>query len=321
MDLVYIYFGILITILICSVGGIIYLLRALHKKQQLDLTEKNKYEQDLAFLQQRKNTLDDEIKVGEDRVKKTHDEFQQLMARRTDEINEFYETNKQRRMAQLDADISQQEAAAKQLLDVRLKKYEDDCNDAIRTCVEQIEGIQAEAALKQEQFNSLTEPMRLYEMEQQQKLFYTVQIPVDYRDDISYLLTTVAQQVRHKDIISKLVWAEYIKPAMDDTCRRVGIEDKSGIYKITNIDSGKCYIGKSTNVKKRIQDHFKSSVGITSIADQAVHHAMLEEGLWNWAVEVVIYCDKEKLNEMEKYYIEFFKANEFGYNKNSGGGG
>jgi len=63
------------------------------------------------------------------------------------------------------------------------------------------------------------------------------------------------------------VWAEYVKPYMDDTFKRVGIEDKPGIYKITNINTGKPYIGKSTNIKKRLQDHFKSAVGIQSIAD------------------------------------------------------
>ena len=300
-------------------GIIVFLIVKLCQKIKFDNEALEKYYNEIGALQQEGEILKQRNADCREQITKAQEDYQQLIMRQTAEIDGFYETTKQRRMAQLDADISQQEATAKQLLDVRLKKYEDDCNDAIKTCVEQIEGIQAEAALKQEQFSSLTEPMRLYEMEQQQKLFYTVQIPVDYRDDISYLLTTVAQQVRHKDIISKLVWAEYIKPAMDDTCRRVGIEDKSGIYKITNIDSGKCYIGKSTNVKKRIQDHFKSSVGITSIADQAVHHAMLEEGLWNWAVEVIIYCDKDKLNEMEKYYIDFFKAQEYGYNKTGGG--
>ena len=106
---------------------------------------------------------------------------------------------------------------------------------------------------------------------------------------------------------------------MDDTFKRVGIEDKPGIYKITNINTGKPYIGKSTNIKKRLQDHFKSAVGIQSIADQAVHHALLKEGLWNWSIEYIIYCDKDQLGELEKYYINFFKTQEFGYNRRDGG--
>ena len=30
---------------------------------------------------------------------------------------------------------------------------------------------------------------------------------------------------------------------------------KSGIYKITNKIDGKCYIGQSSNIKKRFKDH------------------------------------------------------------------
>ena len=92
-----------------------------------------------------------------------------------------------------------------------------------------------------------------------------------------------------------------------------------GIYKLTNLDSGKAYIGKSTNVKKRITDHFKAAIGINNIAWQAVHDEILKTGFWNWSIEVIIYCDQKDLNDLEKYYIEFFKTQEFGYNKTQGG--
>jgi len=144
-------------------------------------------------------------------------------------------------------------------------------------------------------------------------------LPEEYRDDIEFLLTTVAAKVQHPDIISKLVWAEYVKPYLDDTFKRIEIKAEPGIYKLTNLDSGKAYVGKSTDVKKRIADHFKSAVGCKAIADQAVHHEILKTGFWNWSIEVITYCDKEKLSELEKYYIEFFDTQTFGYNRNAGG--
>ena len=49
------------------------------------------------------------------------------------------------------------------------------------------------------------------------------------------------------------------------------------------------------------------------------HHAMMEEGLWNWTFEKICDCDKDQLNEKEKYYISFFKSQEWGYNVASGG--
>jgi excinuclease UvrABC nuclease subunit len=54
---------------------------------------------------------------------------------------------------------------------------------------------------------------------------------------------------------------------LDDAFKRIEIKAEPGIYKLTNLDSGKAYIGKSTDIKKRIADHFKSSIGIKSIAD------------------------------------------------------
>lgn len=185
--------------------------------------------------------------------------------------------------------------------------------------MEQITEYNKSIADAKARFESIERTLRQYDAEQQAKLFYTIQLPEEYQEDIEFLLTTVAAKVQHPDIISKLVWAEYVKPNLDDTFKRIEIKSEPGIYKLTSLQNGKCYIGKSTDVKKRITDHFKSTVGIKSIADQSVHHAILKEGFWNWQIEIITYCDKEQLSELEKYYIEFFKSQEFGYNRNAGG--
>ena len=178
---------------------------------------------------------------------------------------------------------------------------------------------QEDAERAQQLYQSLLEPIKQYQKTKQEKLFYTIQLPEEYQPDIEFLLTTVAAKVQHPDIISKLVWAEYVKPNLDNTYKRIEIKPEPGIYKLTSLENGMSYIGKSTDVKKRIADHFKSAVGIKSIADQAVHHAILKEGFWNWTIEVIRYCDKDELNDLEKYYIEFFKTQDFGYNKTGGG--
>jgi predicted GIY-YIG superfamily endonuclease len=64
-----------------------------------------------------------------------------------------------------------------------------------------------------------------------------------------------------------LVWTEYVKPNIEETFKRIEIKPEAGIYKLTSLINNKCYIGKSTDVKKRITDHFKSTIGIKSIAD------------------------------------------------------
>lgn len=216
------------------------------------------------------------------------------------------------------------EAEAKLQLSLNNKKQdyqvlEQNIATAIQQANEQKFKIQQDVQFEQEKFQNILAPLRQYQREQQERLFYTIQVPEEYRDDINFLLTSVAQKVRHPDIISKLVWSEYIKPYLDDTFKRIQIKAEPGIYKLTNINTNKPYIGKSTDVKKRITDHFKGSVGIKNIADQAVHHAILQDGIWNWTIEIITYCEKDKLSQLEKYYIDFFKTQQYGYNRKQGG--
>ena len=192
-------------------------------------------------------------------------------------------------------------------------------NEVIQELQQKIKACEQAAQYEQQKYEALLEPLKQYEKDKQAKLFYTIYLPDEFKEDIDFLLNTVSQKVQHPDIISKLVWAEYVKPYLDETIKRVGIKAEPGIYKLTNIDSGKAYIGKSTDIKKRIQDHFKSSVGIKSIADQFVHHEILKTGFWNWSIEYITYCDKDDLNELEKYYITFFDTQNFGYNRKEGG--
>ena len=268
----------------------------------------------------------------QDKILTVQNKYREELNKKTEDLNVYFEHQKTTRQSEIDTDFERLWREKEENLKSKYIQFERDelerehkfrqeTQSIIDAARESQESILAETRAQQERFEGLLLPLRQYEMEQQERLFYTIQVPDEYKDDINFLITTVSQKVQHPDIINKLVWAEYVKPYIDGTFKRVGIEDKPGIYKITNLDSGKCYIGKSTNVKKRITDHFKSSIGIKTIADQAVHHEIWKTGFWNWTIEVIIYCEKEQLNELEKYYIDFFKSQEFGYNKNVGGGG
>lgn len=256
--------------------------------------------------------------------------YKNELNKKTEDLDLYFAHQKALRQSELDTDFECKEREQEKLLKAHYNelareyaiKEENIKNNAEKTMAAALESqnnIINDTRLQQERFESLLEPLQQYEKEKQERLYYTIQVPDEYKDDIDFLLTTVSQKVQHPDVINKLVWAEYVKPYLDQTFKRVNIEDRAGIYKLTNLDSGKCYIGKSTNVKKRISDHFKSSIGIKSVADQAVHHAILKTGFWNWSIEVITYCEKEQLSELEKYYINFFKSQSFGYNKTGGG--
>ena len=254
------------------------------------------------------------------------DTYNDITENKLKEVDASIETQRQKREEELEQALADKQAYYNQLLEDTINQcnlQDETIKEASevkwREAMEQIEQYNKSIADAKERFESIERTLRQYDAEQQAKLFYTIQLPEEFQEDIEFLLTTVAAKIQHPDIISKLVWQEYVKPNIENTFKRIEIKSESGIYKLTSLINGKCYIGKSVDVKKRIADHFKSVVGIKSIADQAVHHAILKEGFWNWQIEVITYCDKDKLNELEKYYIDFFKAQEFGYNKTGGG--
>lgn len=147
-----------------------------------------------------------------------------------------------------------------------------------------------------------------------------VQISLATREDIDFMLNYVSSRLKNPTIISKLIWSEYFqKPTNDMLDFVLPSRDCAGIYKITNDETKEAYIGRSVSVRKRLTDHIKSALGIDTIADQHVHQVMREKGIWNFTFELIEECPREKLNEREKYYIEFFHTDQYGYNQKAGG--
>lgn len=320
----------MIIIIDICIAIIVFLVIKLQQKKEIDTREYYEFQNKLERVKSDYNRLEEEVINAEKKYSSIIRQYQEATELNQEELNEFFAQQKETRQNELDNYFSNLWKEKQSQIDLKSKQIEDEnkaweakilsAAEAYKLETEQRQQeLKNETDFQEQRFTALLAPLRQYEKEQLEKLFYTIQIPEDYREDIDFLLTTVNQKVRHPDVISKLVWTEYIRPYILDTFKRVGIEAQPGIYKITNINSGKAYIGKSTDIKKRLADHFKSAVGIQSIADQAIHHAILQEGIWNWSIEYIIYCDKEKLNELEKYYIDFFKTQEFGYNKSSGG--
>lgn len=85
------------------------------------------------------------------------------------------------------------------------------------------------------------------------------------------------------------------------------------IYKIENKKNGMVYIGQTTKtVAERVNQHLqkKSKIG----------KAMVKEGKDNFTVTVLDHAtNKQELDELERYWIAFFNAQENGYNTLSGG--
>lgn len=149
--------------------------------------------------------------------------------------------------------------------------------------------------------------------------FHKVQLTTVVIEDIKYI-NSILGRLSKPEIVAKVVWEAYIQgPTKEMLNRIIGKDKKTGIYRITNIDTQECYIGQGVDVGKRLTEHIKGTLGIQSIADQKIHHAMADSGLQNWTFELLEECERDELNNREKFYISYYRSNEFGYNKTVGG--
>ena len=90
------------------------------------------------------------------------------------------------------------------------------------------------------------------------------------------------------------------------------------IYKITNIINNKLYIGYTTaTLKERMRRHKNDDINHNTLLGRAIK----KYGWENFKYEVVVYeDDKEKLLELEQYYIKYFNSKmPNGYNMTDGG--
>lgn len=85
------------------------------------------------------------------------------------------------------------------------------------------------------------------------------------------------------------------------------------IYKITNLINNKCYIGQTTDYKRRFIEHKR----MYQENDKTLYKAFKKYGIDNFSFEVLEKC--KNYNEREIYYIEKFDSYHNGYNMTLGG--
>jgi len=113
----------------------------------------------------------------------------------------------------------------------------------------------------------------------------------------------------------KAVYDIYYKPKINELVLRViGQRKVMGIYKIIHVDSGRTYVGQSVDIGNRWKQHAKRGAGAEVLTANKLYPAMLEFGIEAFHFEVIEeITDSNKLNEAEKYWQNYFKAQEFGY--------
>lgn len=132
-------------------------------------------------------------------------------------------------------------------------------------------------------------------------------------------LEIVKRELNKPRIICMLIWQTYWQPlAKKQFPLILQAKTKTGIYKITNQITDECYIGQAVDVYKRWCEHCKCGLGIDTPPGNKLYKAMQEYGLNNFTFELIEECNQSELNEKEKYFIDLYQANTFGYNGNKG---
>lgn len=151
--------------------------------------------------------------------------------------------------------------------------------------------------------------------------FYRLQLSPEDVEEIK-MLRTIEPHFRDASPLNKVIYKVYYENQYSALVGRIFGDRKkvSGIYKITNIENGMSYVGQSVDVRERWRQHIKCGVGADTPSKNKLYPALKSIGVENFTFELLEECSQEQLDEKEKFYIDLYKALEYGYNSTKGNG-
>jgi group I intron endonuclease len=82
-------------------------------------------------------------------------------------------------------------------------------------------------------------------------------------------------------------------------------KNKSGVYRWVNKINGKSYVGSSTSLSRRILFYYYlSSLKREVNGSIIIYRALLKYGYSNFSLDIIEYCEPNKLISREQYYID-----------------
>ena len=145
--------------------------------------------------------------------------------------------------------------------------------------------------------------------------YHSLQLPDGAKRDIAALeeiLPSLSPDA--SGAISKVIWKVYYeKPYTDLVGRVVGDKQRTGIYRVVNRLTQMCYVGQAVDIADRWRQHIKRALGAEPRTQNKLYPAMYKDGIENFSFEIIEECPREKLNEREDYWQDFYKAKEYGY--------
>ena len=272
-------------------------------------------------LEERKRAVEEIIEQLENRRREAEKNYNEIIANEKERINtelEFYRKNKLDGIESgILVEMSEKTAAATKAYEefvISLDEQKRLRETELFAIIEELN----DHKKKQAAYNA--EILRRRELEEKQD-FYRIVLSDQDKEDVHYL-NSIIGNIKNKQLLYKLIWSEYLQKPFNEMLKRIleGKEVRCVIYKITNLKTGEIYIGKTkAEVSKRWTEHIKTSLNIGTIARSKIHIMLFEH--WDeFSFEILEkVSDESLLSSREKFYINFYQSNIYGYNMNSGG--
>ena len=240
-------------------------------------------------------------------------------------INQDLEFYREGKIKEIDNNAEEYEKRKRLLVDASISTYRQVMNDHFNVELHGMElhkqkvlneyhSIKEELEEERSKRAAINEAIRRQKQMEEEGNFYRIQLSSEDKKDVQFL-RDMAPHLQHPEVINKIIWSSYYqKPLADLRKRLLPNGDVSGIYKITRLKTKELYIGQSTSIDRRLQDHVKTALGVGTLANSRFHKVLFEDGPENFYFEILEITEKNKLRERESYYIDWFKSDRFGLN-------
>lgn len=278
------------------------------KVQVIETKYKRKIEEG---LKENQKQLEDAIKqrqYEQERAREAWDNAEQLI--RSEQERAATETSKQKEIQnmKLTLEMGKRREDLQALYNTMNQDLERDYILKKAELMEEIECIQEDLnnfKAKQEAVNMAI--LRQKELDEKED-FYSILIPENDREDIQ-VLQSMDLKLHNRDVIPKLIWDLFVRRPVQEMAKRVtGGNKVSGIYKITNKKTGEAYVGKTTDISTRWQNHCKTAIGLEGAARTTLHNRLAKDGLWAYTWEILEQVDKDHLSTREAFYIDLYNT-------------
>ena len=250
------------------------------------------------LLEQQKSLLKD--------IKEKETFNNSLFKIREEELNRIIDEKKKEGIKRIDVELEKIRQDKLTILNAEYKQFESDQEEIKRKTLIEIE----EIINLLDDYRSQREAVNLAILREKEikekENFYKIVIPENDQEDIE-VLKTIGPRLRNREALNKLIYDVFVKRPLNELIKRVtNGKEISGIYKITYIKTGEAYIGKTTNISTRWQNHIKTACGLEGAARTTFHNRLEQDGIWNYTFEILEEVPKDKLSEREKFYIELY---------------